>query len=264
MIPSRVTCLLLAAGCFAACPPARVDFGRDGEPRSAEELLKRVEAAETSVLTLSGEGKLFVDSPQGKGAVSIFTQVAHPSMVHLEQMDFFGKPQGVLTTDGEKFGLYDAQSGKYFQGPATPANLGRFLPLVMPGPELTSLLLGRAPRIHQESASMRFEPTTGLFTVTLTRGAIVQTLQVSPPSYRVISSSVVGLAAYDVEFGELANVGTVIFPRHVVLDAKGVRTRVEISWKDLTLNQAPDLTLFDFTAPEGVPVIDLDAAGVAK
>ncbi len=264
MIPSRVACLLVLMGCFAACPPARVDFGRDGEPRTADELLKRIELAETSVLTLTGEGKLFVDSPQGKGAVSIFTQVSHPSLVHLEQLDFFGKPQGVLTTDGERFGLYDAQSAKYFQGPATPTNLGRFLPVVMPVTELTSLLLGRVPRIHPDATQLRFDPASGLFTLTLTRGSVVQTLSVSPPSYRVVKSAVVGLAAYGLEFGDLSTVGPVVFPRHVALDAAGVKTRVEITWKDVTLNQAPDLTLFELTGPEGVPVVDLDAAGVAK
>jgi hypothetical protein len=36
---------------------------------------------------------------------------------------------------------------------------------------------------------------------------------------------------------------------------------VELTWKDVTLNEAPDLSMFELEAPEGVPVVELDAQG---
>ncbi len=262
MFPKRALALVVPVVLgLSACPRPRVDFGRGGEPQSAEDVLKRVAQAEGSVLQLKGDGKLFVDAPQGKGAVSLFVVAAHPALLYLEQLDFFGRPQGVLTTDGTRFGLYDAQAGKYFQGPATPANLGRFLPVLLPPAELVGLLLGRAPRLEAESTAMTFDDTLGVFVITLRRGAIVQTLHVQPPTYRVVKSTVVGLRAYDVEFGDLSTIGTERFPRRVKLDAPTAHTKVELNWKDITLNEAPDLSLFEFVPPEGVPVVDVDGSG---
>src|SRR3954471_18926009 len=84
---------------LCACP-TRVDFGKSGEPTSAEDLLKRVTVAESAVVSVKGEAKLRVDSPQLKGVVTLFAAVTHPAYVHLESLDFFGKPQGVLVSDG--------------------------------------------------------------------------------------------------------------------------------------------------------------------
>jgi elongation factor G len=34
-----------------------------------------------------------------------------------------------------------------------------------------------------------------------------------------------------------------------------------VAWKDITVNEAPDLTLFDLEPPEGVAVVEVDASG---
>ena len=161
--------LLLLPLVLTACPRAAIDFGKDGEARSAEEVLKRVELTESQVIGLKGDARLSVDSPQGKGSVSLFVGVFHPAYIHIEQLDFFGKPQGVMTTDGTNFGLYDAQAGRFLHGPATAPNLGRFLPLVIPPRELASLLLGRAPRIDFESATMSVDAEHRAYVLTLTK-----------------------------------------------------------------------------------------------
>lgn len=251
----------LIALTLTACPPRRVDFGRDGEPRSAEELLKRIDHSEAQITGLKGDARLGVDSPQGKGSVTLFVAVAQPTLVHLEQLDFFGRPQGIFVTDGERFGLYQAQEGAYYRGPATAQNLGRFLPVVMPPSELAAVLLGRAPRIRHESAAMKFEPSLGRYVLTLQRGAVTQTLQVQPPSYRVVKSDLEGLDAYALEFADVVDEGGVTLPRTVFLRAAKQKTALELSLKSVTINEEPDLTLFDLQAPEDIPVVEVDAAG---
>lgn len=39
------------------------------------------------------------------------------------------------------------------------------------------------------------------------------------------------------------------------------KVRLELEWKEFTLNEPPDANLFDLSAPENVPVIEVDAAG---
>jgi hypothetical protein len=254
-LPPVVALLLLG------CPRPHLEFGDDGEARSPEELLRRVAQAEAQVVALKGDGKLYVDSPQGKGSVGIFVAVAHPAYIHIEQLDFFNRPQGVLVTDGKDFGLYDAKEAKYYRGPASPANLARFLPLVLPPAELASLMLGRAPRLPPETSTLAVDERLGVYVLTLTRGPVTQVLHVRPPSNRVVKSTVAGLRAYDVEFSDIAAYGAVTLPRRIQLVAPSAKTTVELTWKDVTVNEPPDLTLFDLSAPEDVPVVELDEEG---
>jgi len=262
MVPQRFTPLLISAVlALTACPKRIADFGKDGEPKTPQELLRRIEVAESQIYSLKGEAKLIVDAPQGKGAVSLFAAVTHPALIHIEQLDFFGRPQGVLVTDGTRFGLYLQQDGKYYRGPASPANLARFLPLVMPPAELAAVMLGRAPRIPPESMEMRFDDKLQLLVLVLTRGKVRQTLHVQPPSYRVVKSTAENLQAYDVAFSDLTTEGGVTLPKHAALDARSAKTSVELVWKDVAVNEAPDLSLFDFEPPEGIPVVEVDANG---
>lgn len=258
--PQRLIWLFISLA-LSACPRPRVDFGKDGEPKSAEELLARVKYAESQIFSLKGDARLGVDSPQGKGSVTLFAAVTHPAYIHIEQLDFFGRPQGVLVTDGVRFGLYNSQDGKYYRGPASPANLGRFLPVVMPPAELAGVMLGRAPRIPIDTLAMRFDDRLQLFVLTITRGKVKQTLHVQPPSYRVVKSTAENLNVYELAFADLVTQGGVTLPKQASLDAKLSKTAVELVWKDVAINEAPDMTLYDFEPPEGVPVVEVDANG---
>jgi len=261
--PQRLALLFVpVVVAVSGCPRVKVDLGKDGAPTSAEDLLRRIGTAESQVFAVKGDGRLVVESPQGKGAVTIFAAVSHPAFIHLEQLDFFGRPQTVFVTDGTNFGLYDAQLGKYFRGPATAPNLSRFLPVVMPPSELASVMLGRAPRIQSESREMHFDDELQLFVLTLKRGDVKQFLHVQPPSYRVVKSWAEGLTAYELAFSDIAapNPG-VTLPKVAALDVAVAKTKLELTWKDFTVNEAPDLTLFDLEPPEGIPVVEVDASG---
>jgi hypothetical protein len=100
--------------------------------------------------------------------------------------------------------------------------------------------------------------------VTLTHGPVSQTLQVKPPSNRVVKSTVQGIAAYDLEFSDIADYGPVTLPKRVQLSAASAKTTVALTWKDVALNEPPDLTLFDLAPPEDIPVVEVDAQGVPR
>ena len=263
MVPQRFSPLLISiALILTGCPKRIADFGKDGEPRSAQELLQRITVAESQIYSIRGDARLVVDSPQGKGSVALFAAVVHPSYVHIEQLDFFNRPQSMFVTDGVRFGLYMAAEGRYYRGPATPVNLSRFLPLVMPPAELAAVMLGRAPRIPADSLDMRFDDEKQQLVLVINRGKVRQTLFVQPPSYRVVSSTAENLNAYALDFEDLVpDDKGVTWPKHASLDARSARTKVELVWKDAALNEAPDMTLFDFEPPDGIPVVEVDANG---
>jgi hypothetical protein len=241
---------------LAGCPPPPVDFGKDGEPKSAEELLKRVEIAELQVSSLKGDAKLKANVNEQGGSAGLFVAVAEPAAIHLEVLDFFGRPVSMLTTDGEKFALYDSQHGVFYRGPATPANMARAIPVALPPHELASLLLGRVPRIADAQAQMTFDSSKRVYVVTLKQGDAVQQVEVSPPSYRVVHSEISAPGGYTVDLGDIERLGTISFPRHEVLKAPG--TDLDLTYKDIELNTVRDPSLFDMTPPENVPIKEVD------
>ncbi len=259
----RSAVLVPLALLICACPH-RVDFGVQGQPTSAEDLLKRIEVAESAVVGVKGEAKLRIDSPQTQGVVTLFAAVTEPAYVHLESLDFFGKPQGILISDGATFGLFDGQAGKYFHGPATAQNVARFVPIALAPAELAALLLGRAPRIPHDSAQMRVDPEKGLVFLTLTEGTVTQELTIAPPSYRVIKSTVTGRDTYDLDFENIEEVGALTYPRRVILSSARAKLRIELNYKDVVVNEAPDLSMYEMTAPANVPVVEVDAMGVPR
>jgi len=255
--------LLLSAG-LCACPRLPpLDYGKDGPAKDGADLLKRVEFAEAQIFSLRGDAKLIVESPQGKGSVSLFVAVLHPAQLHIEQLDFFGRPEGILVTDGERFGLYDAKQRKYFRGPASVENMARFVPIALPPRELASLLLGRVPRVPAESSSLAVDEAARSYALTLRRGAITQRLTVSTGTHRVTRSRVEGLTTYAIDADALTAFGPATLPRHLTLDAPSANTRVELLYKDITVNEAPEVTLFELEPPEGIPVVEVQANGQA-
>src|SRR5215218_10329768 len=207
---------LLCTGC-----PKRMDFGPQGEVTDPAALLALVREAEGKVATLQGESRLRVDSPDAKGTVTLFGAIARPGMLHLETLDFFGKPLAVLVSDGRRFGLYQAQENRYYRGPATPENLSRFLPVVIPGEELVALMLGQAPRLAVAPVSVRSDAKEGGYVLTLEgevpsaqggRVKATQVLVVHPQHYRVLRSEVRGVSAYDLRFTDFLQSGRVTFP----------------------------------------------------
>src|SRR5687767_13643150 len=116
--------VLVAAGSLGC--PKRIDFGPEGEIRDPAEVLRRLAEAESRVTSIDIEGRLSFQAPEGRAALSTFLVAAEPGRLQLLSLDFFGRPQAQLVSDGQRFGLFVAEEGTYFLGPASPANLARF------------------------------------------------------------------------------------------------------------------------------------------
>ena len=250
--------VLVCSGC-----PKRLDFGPQGRITQAEELFRLTSAAQDQVATLQGDGKLRVDAPQGRGTVSVFLAASRPGLLRVEMFDFFNRPLAVLVTDGARFGLVQFQENKFYQGPATPQNLSRFLPLALPSEELVSVMLGRVPFLPADAMTLSVDEKEAVYVLTLTRGDVSQVLQVDPRTLRVVRSQVRGAPVYDLEYGRFETHGALLLPHEVTLRASTADTSLGLRYTDVTPNGTLDLTLFDLTPPEDTPVVDVDEGGQA-
>jgi hypothetical protein len=149
----------------------------------------------------------------------------------------------------------------YYQGPASPENVSRFLPVVLPSEELVAVMLGQVPFIPAERKTLELDRGEGVYVLTLLRGQVTQRLQVHTKYHRVVRSEVRGVPGYDLSFDDFQEQGAVVFPKEVKLTAEVAETELRLRYSDVTLNASPDLTLYELTPPEGARVVQVDARG---
>ena len=253
---------VLFSGVLTGCPK-RIEFGPEGLIEDPEKLFELTSQAQANVLTLQGDAKLRVDSPQGSGTLSMFLAISRPGLLHMETFDFFNRPVAALVSDGQRFGLYQAEGNIFYQGPASPENVSRFLPVVLPSEELVAVMLGQVPFIPAERKTLELNRDEGVYVLKLFRGAVTQTLHVHTKHHRVVRSEVRGVPGYDLSFDNLEphKEGGMVFPKEVKLIAEVAETELRLRYSAVTLNERPDLTLFELTPPEGARVVDVDARG---
>jgi outer membrane biogenesis lipoprotein LolB len=262
---------LLAAAC-ARVPPA--NLSRD--PALLAQQLRAVQAKTRSV---KGSARVDVTSPGLSGTVAEFVAAEKPDRVHLETLDFFGNPAAVLVAAGGRFAFLDARAGVLYRGDATPENVSRLLPVVVPIDELVTILCGSAPLLPGEPVEVTTEGELVVLALTAPdaggrRGgaapALVQRLGLGEEASVAWSRlrrvtpgdggrGVESAPAYDLDFGLFERVAGLRFPTRLVLDAPAARSRVALHWReDLEVNATLDAGLFQLATPKGVREIALD------
>jgi Domain of unknown function (DUF4292) len=242
--------LAVLAGC-----PAHLDV-RNVQAPDATALLAEVDAVDSRVTGIQSQAKAHVEGPGGKGNVTAFVAAAAPSSVHLEVLDFFGRPSGILVSDGARFALFRSEPGVWLQGPATAENVGRLIPVELPPEQLVSMLLGRAPRLADAHPELAVDAEANAFRITLREGQRSQELWVDPQRKRVVRSRLSGPGGYELAFDEFEDVRDVPFPRKLSFTGSA---SVVLRYTDPRLNDTPAPSLFNATPPPGAPVEQVGA-----
>jgi hypothetical protein len=258
--PLNKLALIIFLGVWLVGCPKRIPTG-SRQAIAPADLLALIARQEAQIFSVKGQARLQVDGPGGKGTVTLFVAVARPRWIHLESLGFFGQPQAILVSDGNTFGLFQAQESKYYRGPASPENISRFLPIVLPGHELVTILLGGAPRIAGEATALKALSDPAGYELKLTRGPVTQTLIVDAVDHRVLKSEVRGIDGYDLFFEDFERGVTPALPLKIRLAALAASTTLELRYQDLEINQKLDVSLFFQRPPAGVPIVDVDERG---
>ncbi len=252
--------LIIFLGVWVIGCPKRIPAG-SLEAISPADLLALIARQEQQIFSVKGQARLQVEGPSGKGTVTLFVAVARPRWIHLESLGFFGQPQAILVSDGKTFGLFQAQESKYYRGPASPENISRFLPIVLPGHELVTILLGGAPRIRGEATALRLLRDPAAYELQLTEGPVTQTLIIDPLAHRVIKSDVRGIDGYDLFFDDFERDVAPALPQKIRLSALAASNTLELRYQDVEINQKLEVSLFSQRPPAGVPIVDVDSRG---
>ncbi|MFN0063992.1 MAG: DUF4292 domain-containing protein [Myxococcaceae bacterium] len=243
---------LWAAGCPRVLP---LEFGPEGPLKDGELVLARLEAAQHAVTSLEAEGHIRFHGPEGGGSARALIAASEEGRVQIALLDFFGKPQVVLVTDGTRLGLYQGQENRYYQGAATPQNLARLIPMVVPPQVLAERLLGRVDVLPGESSALTVDKARAAYHLSRTFAEGVQQLWIHPKHYRAVGSEVT-TDGTTLGFDDFRGEGGQMFPWRLHW-RQGAR-EIELHYSDVSLNAALDSEMFEPKPPVGVPVVNMD------
>ncbi len=258
-LPKALAALALAGGC-ARVPPPELRVG-------PAELLAGVRAAQERIRGVRGTARVGVRSPAQSGSLDAFLAAEKPDRVRIEALDFFGNVAAALASDGRRFGYFDAATGVFYRGDATPENVSRLLPVVIPAEELAVILCGSAPIL--EGRPLEAQPDGDRMLLVVGAGAWGQRLTVGAElaveesRVRRLSAAAGGgvvqdAPAYDLEFGLFRHRAGGRFPTEASLDAPSAGVRLSLSWKrDLEVNPPPEPSLFSLEPPRGARLVEL-------
>ncbi len=128
---------LALLGCGRPPPASRFPTG--------EAALARMRATLSCSRGVSAEAKLDYIGPSGRLRGNVLYLMSVPDRVRLDLFSPFGAMLSTLTSDGERFALFDPRQKRFFYGPANACNLARFTQVSLPPAVLVDLLRGEAP-----------------------------------------------------------------------------------------------------------------------
>ncbi|MEW5722803.1 MAG: DUF4292 domain-containing protein [Thermodesulfobacteriota bacterium] len=257
--------LVLAAAVWTAgCAVLAPTPSGDGLP-APETVVERLRERQDLVRTFAGRGSIKLKRDKSEHYLEVMVAAARPDRLRLQGFDFMGRPVLILAVDDKTLSFLDYRQARLFQGPATPENLSRFLPLGLSLPEVVALLSGGQPLAAYDRASLEARREVGGATWVLSlfrpRGDWVEKVWLTPGGLQV-SRVELGhrgeKADYRLDFADYRTVEgrppaeTAPFQIKAA-DVQSTRELI-ISYTEVSLNPELPATLFQLEPPAGVVV----------
>jgi hypothetical protein len=188
----------------------------------AEAALSRMRESQACSIGVQGEGKIDYYGPSGRVRGSVLYLATEPDRVRLDVVSPFGATLSTLTSDGERFGLYELGKRSMTVGAANACNLERFTRVPLPPHAFVDLLRGESPVLVHEPAAAAIEWEDGSYVIRIqSRHRAEQEIRMVPPEadyglpwskqrVRVLETRVrqAGVELYRVELGGYRRVKT--------------------------------------------------------
>ncbi|MBS2031645.1 MAG: DUF4292 domain-containing protein [Deltaproteobacteria bacterium] len=253
-----IVSLLLLAG----CPHRGPEFGPSGEITDAKAMIQLLAKQDTRFVTLQGNANFKVEAPENSGSLSQFVAATLPAELHIESMAIFGKLVSVVVCAANVFSVYDPDKNVFYTGPDSVQVFSRFVGgLPFTCSNAVTLLLGHVPRIGVDDGTLVLDAERHRYLLTLELQGVKQVLEIDTKTLDVVHTVFTGPQSFELTYDDFKDEPGGRFPHTLVL-ATGGRT-FTYKYKDITLNGAPDLSLFHMDPPKGAKVVQLDEEGNA-
>jgi len=256
----RRTVLLVALALTLAGCPGRFDFGPHAY-HDASDLLQAVRAAQAAPARLSGDATVHVTTKRGRFGADHFVALRRPGDLHLETLSFFGSPLALLVVDDGHLVLWDVQSGRAYEGPATPATIGMVAPVDLGPKEIVAILLGTPPLPRAGPVRLELDQKARAYRLVIGAGDRRAVALVDPKdlTLREVDWLEGGTRVAKLVYGRYRRAGKGLFPYEVHYErASGVA--VAVSYGEITLDGTLDPGLFAPKLPASVTVVPVGEA----
>jgi len=188
-----------------------------------------------------------------KGSVDVLG--ATEAKLRFEVLSPTDDTMAVLASDGKRFMSHQRGEGGCDVGDACPANVSRFLPMVLSGADLVRLMTGTAPHIVHEQRALAWDDCEGAYRLTLENVAARTRvdLWVAPTHYFVVRMRLIrdGKERLLVENEDFRAVNGVLIPHTIQVQVDETNTDLLISLREAWVNQLQDGPHFNPTCPSG-------------
>lgn len=150
-------------GCGTPPPPSRLPT-----PRAAVE---RVHASNDCGIGVHAAAKIDHFGKGGRVRGDLLAFAIWPNRIRMDVVSPFGVTLATLTSDGDKFSLYDLREKRFFFGEAKACNIARLTTVPMPAHVLVSLLRGGAPVLKHADPDAAIEWDSHGYYVVRIKGA---------------------------------------------------------------------------------------------
>lgn len=258
----------MALSLLGACRPGAPKVTVLAPLPSAESVVEALERDTAARRSMRSMGRVTYFGERGRVRMSAVLLAERPGRLRVETLSPLEQPVDVMVTDGQRLSLLS--KGTLREGPATPENIARLIPVSLWPEELVEVLLGGIPRngryqpkslaVHPEeedrwqliladeegeSIELRLEPTERLI-----------------EEVRSIRAN--GEIGFIIRYSEHEPIEALPgrLPRQIVLEMKQPELEVTIKLRELEVNVPIAPELFELSAPPGVVVERMDSPPV--
>ena len=245
--------LLAAAGCATRPVPSPSPV----PPPSEADLRTAVSACHGGRENFTGRARIRVRGVDGTAALRGWITVRFPESIRLEVQDPIGRPTFFAVVDGGVLRVFDAAGQAYYRGPATAANVDRFLKIDLEPAWAARILTGVAAR------GVAWEPSGGPSGrdpfVARTTDAPPWSLTLGRDGARVTRAerAADGASGFVAEFSDFAGERGCDFPRTIHARAVASGAEIDMIYGSVEWDRPLPPDFFVLPVPEGVRVVEL-------
>lgn len=172
-LASAVLAVLLG-GCGTPPPPSKLPTARAA--------VDRVHATQDCGIAIHANAKIDHFGKGGRVRTDLLAFAVWPDRLRMDIVSPFGVSLATLTSDGQKFSLYDLREKRFFYGPAMACNIARLTAVELPPHVFVSLLRGEAPVLKHDPNDTKIEWDSGGYYVVSIKGTndTEQRIKVAP------------------------------------------------------------------------------------
>ncbi len=227
---------------------------------SADELLQQLQERAAAVTGLKARGNVAVTSPQKNYSGNILLTAVKPDRLRVDILNFWGQSLVTFVNDGQEMKLLVYGDSKLYRGPATPANLSRFLPVVISQEDFLAALTGHLAFPRYEKPVLLPNPDPAVYFLELTDRQSQEKvkLTVEAKTLHLLSAqwfSLQGQETLRAEFSNFLLSGGVSGPSDIRLTAAEEESQVRVRYRDVTFNAPVAAEAWDLPLSATVRVV---------